>query len=667
MSNCKPVDSPMDSNMKLMVKHDEPYSDAERYRILVGKLIYITITRPPDISFAVGVQSSVSLDIPRRYLDWVYYMRIRKTPIYQVIMMLIEQDLPLIDDLLQKQNTVARSSAKAEYRAMPSATCELIWVKQLIQELKFADLQPMKLYCDNQAALYIAFNPVFHERTKHIKIDCHFVWEKLLAKEISAKFVNSSNQLVDISTKSLRGPQIQELIAALLVCSLFCLFPVNDRYAKHLPMINFDELSLYDDYSRKQENKIWCIVHYFQRISSDMPKGLVSFERKVLPFENDSIHISYPDANFWSTSAGPLCKFEVHSSGLIEGQSSGAIEVDFANKYLGGGALGRGCVQEEIRFMVSPELIAGMLFLPAMAENEAIEIVGVERFSSYTGYASSFQFSGDYLDERDVDTLGRRKTRIVAIDALCSPGMRQYRANFLLRQGFQWRKAKILPYKHAIAAYSATVVGLPLQIAYGRGVEKHHFDAGTSTSMETSEGKNSNHEIKNPQNDYHRMDLANNIGVATGNWGCGAFGGNPEVKTIIQWLAASQSDTIMFLSIAKEIWDVIEKTYSKAKDAAQCAEDAVVLKEFIEQDRVYDFLVGLNPEFDQVRIQILGKSEVPSFNKVVAILRSKESSRYLMLGSLVVESSAMFAEKSKDGQPKKTDVWCTYCNKPPHT
>ncbi|CAJ1926507.1 unnamed protein product [Sphenostylis stenocarpa] len=196
-----------------------------------------------------------------------------------------------------------------------------------------------------------------------------------------------------------------------------------------------------------------------------------------------------------------LFAFEVHSVGLIEDQSSEAVEVDFANKYLGGGALGRGCVQEEIRFMVSPELIAGMLFLPAMADNEAIEIVGVERFSSYKGYASSFRFSGDYVDQRKVDTLGRRKTRIVAIDALCSPGRRQYRANFLLRS----------------------------------------FDAATSTSMETSEGKFPNHKITNSQIDYHRMDQGNIIGVATGNWGCGAFGGDPVVKTIIQWLAASQA------------------------------------------------------------------------------------------------------------------------------
>ncbi|XP_014521364.1 poly(ADP-ribose) glycohydrolase 1 isoform X1 [Vigna radiata var. radiata] len=325
----------------------------------------------------------------------------------------------------------------------------------------------------------------------------------------------------------------QELIAALLGCSFFCLFPVKDRYVNHLPMINFDELfaSLYEDYSQKQENKIWCIIHYFQRISSKMPKGIVSFERKALHLKNDYTHISCPDANFWSTSTVPLCRFEVHNSGLIEDQSSEAVEVDFANKYLGGGALGRGCVQEEIRFMVSPELIAGMLFLPAMADNEAIEIVGVERFSSYTGYASSFRFSGDYVDEREVDALGRRKTRIVAIDALCSPGTRQYRMNFLLRE------------------INKAFCGFLYQCEYQlyqkklqeNGCSSALFDAATSTSMETSDGKFSNHKAENSQNDYHCMDQVDNIGVATGNWGCGAFGGDPELKTIIQWLASSQA------------------------------------------------------------------------------------------------------------------------------
>ena len=63
---------------------------------------------------------------------------------------------------------VPRSSAEAKYRAMVLTTCELIWLKQLLQELRFRNDGQMTLVCDNQAALHIASKPVFHERTKHI-------------------------------------------------------------------------------------------------------------------------------------------------------------------------------------------------------------------------------------------------------------------------------------------------------------------------------------------------------------------------------------------------------------------------------------------------------------------------------------------------------------------
>lgn len=78
-----------------------------------------------------------------------------------------------------------------------------MWIKQLLQELKLCEIQKMKLYCDNQVAFHIASNPVFHERTKHIEIDCHFVRE-FLSKEISSEFLSSNDQLGDILTKSLR-------------------------------------------------------------------------------------------------------------------------------------------------------------------------------------------------------------------------------------------------------------------------------------------------------------------------------------------------------------------------------------------------------------------------------------------------------------------------------
>ncbi|XP_061989378.1 poly(ADP-ribose) glycohydrolase 1-like isoform X1 [Rosa rugosa] len=301
----------------------------------------------------------------------------------------------------------------------------------------------------------------------------------------------------------------QELISALLGCSLFCLFPVIDRSAKHLPTINFDHLfdALYDSHNQKQESKIWCIIHYFEKITSRMPTGFVSFERKVLPLEQTPLRISYPKAEFWSNSVIPLCRFEVHRSGLIEDQSSGALEVDFANKYIGGGALHRGCVQEEIRFMINPELIASMLFMPSMADNEAIEIVGAERFSNYTGYASSFRFSGDYVDERDADSFGRRKTRIIAIDALCSPGMKQYKQELILRET------------------NKAFCGFLHQSKY----------------QEYSRLVRENERLNRDSAMIQSLDYVDDIGIATGNWGCGAFGGDPEVKAIVQWLAASQA------------------------------------------------------------------------------------------------------------------------------
>nr|CAN67123.1 hypothetical protein VITISV_040164 [Vitis vinifera] len=82
----------------------------------------------------------------------------------------------------KKQDIVARSSAEVEYQAMALATCELIWLKHFLRELRFGKDEQMKLICDNQAALHIASNPVFHERTKHIEVGCHFIKEKIASR-----------------------------------------------------------------------------------------------------------------------------------------------------------------------------------------------------------------------------------------------------------------------------------------------------------------------------------------------------------------------------------------------------------------------------------------------------------------------------------------------------
>jgi len=74
---------------------------------------------------------------------------------------------------------VFRSSSEAEYRALGAATCELQWLLYLLRDLHVITVKLLVLYCDNESALHIAANHVFHERTKHLEIDCHLVREKL--------------------------------------------------------------------------------------------------------------------------------------------------------------------------------------------------------------------------------------------------------------------------------------------------------------------------------------------------------------------------------------------------------------------------------------------------------------------------------------------------------
>lgn len=120
----------------------------------------------------------------------------------------------------KKQNVVARSSAEAEYRAMAKPTTELIWIKILLEELGFTISSPMKLWCDKQAAIHIANNFVFHERTKHIKLDCHFIRDKVKENVIYLQYVKSADQVADIMTKDLPVLQHQTLKSKLCLEAL---------------------------------------------------------------------------------------------------------------------------------------------------------------------------------------------------------------------------------------------------------------------------------------------------------------------------------------------------------------------------------------------------------------------------------------------------------------
>lgn len=144
-----------------------------------------------------------------------------------------------------------------------------------------------------------------------------------------------------------------------------------------------------------------------------------------------------------------------------------------------------------------------------------------------------------------MDSLGRRKTRIIAIDALCSPGMRQYKMKCLVREinkafcGFI-DQSKYHQYERLFLEKGLTGSQHDQDGKEPDRTNKnsHLVNECNSTSMETCGGEFANRVTNNSQQSLVNED---SIGIATGNWGCGAFGGDPELKTVIQWLAASQA------------------------------------------------------------------------------------------------------------------------------
>ena len=98
---------------------------------------------------------------------------------------------------------------------MRRLVAELAWLSRLLHELTVDDVTPIPLKCDNKAAIYIAKNPVFHERTKHIDLDCHFVRQKLMEGLVSLTHVHTTLQLADIMTKPLPGTSHHSILGKL--------------------------------------------------------------------------------------------------------------------------------------------------------------------------------------------------------------------------------------------------------------------------------------------------------------------------------------------------------------------------------------------------------------------------------------------------------------------
>ncbi|XP_031264032.1 uncharacterized protein LOC116122314 [Pistacia vera] len=248
--NTRPLKLPMEQNLKLRIDDGLPLSDPLPYRRLVGRLIYLTITRP-DISYVVHVLSQF-MTTPTsshqhaahqvlRYIknapgqgllfpssssfhlrgytnsDWASCPNSRCS----ITGFCIFLGSSLISWRSKKQTVVSRSSVEVEYRAMATTSCELQWLSYILQDLHFSVSLPANLYYDNQATLHIAANPVFHERTKHIEIDCHLIRYKIQSGFLRTSHVRSSLQLADVFTKALPSTQLGFLLSKMGIENIY--------------------------------------------------------------------------------------------------------------------------------------------------------------------------------------------------------------------------------------------------------------------------------------------------------------------------------------------------------------------------------------------------------------------------------------------------------------
>ena len=120
----------------------------------------------------------------------------------------------------RKQPTVSRSSTEAEYKAMANATAELMWIQSILKELNIPCPPTARIWCDNIGATYLAANPVFHGRVKHVEIDFHFVRERVARKLLDVRLISTNDQIADGFTKALTKKKMELFRDNLNLCKL---------------------------------------------------------------------------------------------------------------------------------------------------------------------------------------------------------------------------------------------------------------------------------------------------------------------------------------------------------------------------------------------------------------------------------------------------------------
>ena len=298
----------------------------------------------------------------------------------------------------------------------------------------------------------------------------------------------------DGATVSLTRRQIRSVLAHMLLCTTTITEHAHVKYWSHFGVWLHGRQT-----SGPVIGYLRCLFEYFaadlsNELLSDADQSAVSFIRRSLPERT-------PDSVPQLGSCSELCGLTVRRTGAI-GDDIGEIEVDFANEDV---SFGRGGTQEEIMIGMSPELCIIPLIADTLAENETLVVQGARRVGDHHGYGLDMVFTGVHGVER------RWSERyIVAMDAT----------------NFAWEDEKYL-----------------------RLLRKARGDESVLRVQEISEQLLPEAIIREIRKAYCAFrplpgsihELSNSFPIATGLWGCGAYGGDCELKVVIQWIAASEA------------------------------------------------------------------------------------------------------------------------------
>ncbi|NXV58012.1 PARG glycohydrolase, partial [Molothrus ater] len=283
----------------------------------------------------------------------------------------------------------------------------------------------------------------------------------------------------------------QEQISSFLANAFFCTFPrrnakMKSEYSSY-PDINFNRL--FEGRSPRKPEKLKTLFCYFRRVTEKSISFILFLSEKFNPIQFRNGYTAMMEV----FNKRQLAKHtDFHTNGTSH-------HVDFANRFVGGGVTGAGLVQEEIRFLINPELIVSRLITEVLDHNECLIITGTEQYSEYTGYAETYRWARSHEDKTPRDEWQRRYTEIVAIDA--------FHFRRFLDQFGPDKIRRELNKASCLSNPSLTLVCMQAYCGFSRpNVPPQHLSA-----------------------------------IATGNWGCGAFGGDSRLKALIQILAAAEA------------------------------------------------------------------------------------------------------------------------------